>query len=236
MQFSLKKSYSEKKEEAYFNGAHKNRREADGIKEVQTIVLMAKYFFPNSILSNHEEKGLNSKSVRLLDIGCGDRYVSYGCSHHNFEYDGIDYNECNVEFESISREDDSFDVVIALALVEHLRDPSNLISEAYRLLKKGGLLILSTPNWKYCVKDFYDDPTHIHPYTPKSLKELLEVSLFSSVRIVPNLRSQNKAAYIGELAFFRAARLRFFPNSKKYLWLPKFLRGKARGIFGISMK
>ena len=46
------------------------------------------------------------------------------------------------------------------------------------ILKKDGYLIITTPNFKYSYKIFYDDPTHVHPYTPKSLVKILEMNNF----------------------------------------------------------
>ena len=83
---------------------------------------------------------------------------------------------------------------------------------------------------------FFDDPTHIHPYTVKSLKYLLEISNFKHSRVVPNLRCQKKSNYIGDSAFFRAALLRPFTNSPKNKLIPNFLKGKALGLFGICQK
>jgi len=40
----------------------------------------------------------------------------------------------------------SFDIAIATAIIEHLPGPSKIISETYRILKKGGLFILTTPD------------------------------------------------------------------------------------------
>lgn len=42
--------------------------------------------------------------------------------------------------------DGSFDVITLLDVVEHLLDPSSVISQARRLLKDGGILIIETPN------------------------------------------------------------------------------------------
>lgn len=42
----------------------------------------------------------------------------------------------------------SFDILISIQVVEHLENPSSFINEASRLLKLGGLLIISTPNPK----------------------------------------------------------------------------------------
>jgi len=43
-------------------------------------------------------------------------------------------------------ENNSFDIAIATAVIEHLPEPSKIISEAYRILKKNGLFILTTPD------------------------------------------------------------------------------------------
>jgi len=40
----------------------------------------------------------------------------------------------------------SIDTIIASEVIEHLECPFNLLRESYRILKKGGRLILSTPN------------------------------------------------------------------------------------------
>lgn len=40
------------------------------------------------------------------------------------------------------------DIVLALATIEHLDNPHNLLCEAHRVLKKNGLLIITTPSPK----------------------------------------------------------------------------------------
>jgi len=42
--------------------------------------------------------------------------------------------------------DNTFDYVTSLANLEHLQNPKNILSEAYRVLKPGGILLLTTPS------------------------------------------------------------------------------------------
>jgi 2-polyprenyl-3-methyl-5-hydroxy-6-metoxy-1,4-benzoquinol methylase len=39
-----------------------------------------------------------------------------------------------------------FDLVISLAVIEHLENPQSMINQVYKTLKKGGLFILTTPS------------------------------------------------------------------------------------------
>jgi len=43
-------------------------------------------------------------------------------------------------------DDDFFDLVIMIRVIEHLMNPDNAVSEVYRVLRTGGLLIIATPN------------------------------------------------------------------------------------------
>ena len=51
-------------------------------------------------------------------------------------------------------ENNTFDVIISLAVIEHLDDPSIFLREIYRVLKNNGILFLSTPNWHYSKENF----------------------------------------------------------------------------------
>lgn len=59
---------------------------------------------------------------------------------------GIEVSILNVESERLPYEDETFDVVVAGDIIEHLFDSENLLKESYRVLKDEGFLVLSTPN------------------------------------------------------------------------------------------
>ncbi len=72
--------------------------------------------------------------------------------------------------------DASFDVVVALHLVEHLADPQGALRQINRLLSDGGLLLFATPNPDYALRPLKHievtpdaiskDPTHINVHPP----------------------------------------------------------------------
>lgn len=64
--------------------------------------------------------------------------------------------------------DESFAGVHAADIIEHFgpADAQQLLSEAARVLRPGGRLVISTPHLK---AHFYDDPTHVRPYPPESI-------------------------------------------------------------------
>jgi len=72
--------------------------------------------------------------------------------------------------------DETFDVVVALHLVEHLADPAAAIREVARVLSDGGLFLFATPNPVYALRPLKrpdetpdaisKDPTHISVHPP----------------------------------------------------------------------
>jgi SAM-dependent methyltransferase len=74
--------------------------------------------------------------------------------------------------------DAAMDGVFCCWLFEHLADPLRAMKEIYRVLKPGGyaLVIVPTP---HNMENFYDDYTHVRPYTAVSLKQLAEDSGFT---------------------------------------------------------
>jgi SAM-dependent methyltransferase len=78
--------------------------------------------------------------------------------------------------------DQYFEGVFCCWLLEHLSDPGLAISEMSRILKPGGYacVIVPSPN---DMTAFYDDYTHVRPYTPVSLKQVAEDCGFARHRV-----------------------------------------------------
>lgn len=76
-------------------------------------------------------------------------------------------------------QDNAFDVVISFQVIEHVRDDKKFLKEIHRVLKPGGMAIITTPNIKMTLTR---NPWHIREYTNDELKTLAG-SVFSNVEM-----------------------------------------------------
>jgi len=157
---------------------------------------------------------LNDSSV-VLDLGIAPYFFAhvirsqfkckmYGVGLSAGKVDGVEENfeipthYCNMETEDLPFEDAMFDVVLFTEVLEHLvMSPSRTVAEIHRVLKTGGVLLVSTPNAvsfghrlailfghnifaKYSLDHVYG--RHNRLFTKGELKQLLEASNFNVER------------------------------------------------------
>jgi len=102
------------------------------------------------------------EKMKILDIGCGAGTISEPLVRKGHEVYGIDIMQeaverarkkgikaevFNLNEGKLLYEDEFFDVVFALDVIEHIFDPEKIIKEIYRVLKKKGYFIVSFPNY-----------------------------------------------------------------------------------------
>ena len=68
-------------------------------------------------------------------------------------------------------QDNSFDTIISFQVIEHINDDELFISEIKRILRPGGIALITTPNIKMTLTR---NPWHIREYTSKQLRDLCE--------------------------------------------------------------
>jgi len=175
-----------------------------------------------------------SEGMNILDLGSGDKFLKKEIEDKGLKYNDLDIDDVNFESEKFNYEDNKFDLVISLAVIEHIKDPSLFLNECKRVVKKNSIIFLSTPNWKYTKNTFWDDYTHVKPYSPESLKNILTSKGFNDVEIFPNLRCKSRWWYEGKFKFFKAYYLLPFTGNAKFV--PDFLKGKSKGLFAIAKK
>lgn len=127
--------------------------------------------------------------MRVLDNGCGRGEFLHAFGQLGLEAYGTDISGyckearvLDLNTEALPFEDHFFDVVFTKSVLEHMENTERYITEMYRVLNRGGILIMLVPDWETQYLIFYQDPTHIHPYTKKSVERLLCMSDFKEVR------------------------------------------------------
>ena len=83
------------------------------------------------------------------------------------------------DIHDIPRPDQSVDVVICTEVLEHCRDPRTAVSELHRLLRPGGVCVLSTR----FIHPYHPDPHDYFRFTSDGLTEVF--SDFRETRITP---------------------------------------------------
>jgi ubiquinone/menaquinone biosynthesis C-methylase UbiE len=76
--------------------------------------------------------------------------------------------------------DNCFDGIFCAEVLEHLQYPLDALKELHRVLRPGGRIYLATRGPS---PDFWDDYTHIRPYTPRSLAQLARIAGFKNLLI-----------------------------------------------------
>ncbi len=79
--------------------------------------------------------------------------------------------------------DSSYDILVAIEVLEHLLDPAGFVRSAHRKLKPGGMMFLTTPN--VYSKQYYPPKPNTAVLCP-----LDHLNLFSE-RTLPRLLAQN---------------------------------------------
>lgn len=133
--------------------------------------------------------------IKLLEIGCNQGDLLSAVQHDaKFDAQGIDLAERPLEYarsqghrveltdlESRRFDDNSFDMIVALHVLEHVQNPERLVGEIRRILKPGGKFFAVMPcsshikarlagvNWHYL-----NPPDHLWYFTPKTLSQFVE--------------------------------------------------------------
>lgn len=98
--------------------------------------------------------------------------------------ESFDIRECDLERDPFPFETGSLDIVFSKSVIEHVANADNFLKETRRILKPGGLAILMTPDWNTQAHMFWDDYTHVKPWTRKGLQNALKIHGFEKVESV----------------------------------------------------
>jgi 2-polyprenyl-3-methyl-5-hydroxy-6-metoxy-1,4-benzoquinol methylase len=189
--------------------------------------------------------GLARSRGRLLDIGCATGVFLNAAQERGWVSVGIDVSPIATRVakelatgaevlvgtvESCAFDDASFDAVTAWEVLEHVPDPKPFIAEILRILKPGGYLALSTPNWESPWERVTTDvnrrpPYHLTYWSPGPLTRL-----FTDCGFVAPITRRKPIAWGEEV------------GRKKWFYLPiaimrsLVLDQKGNRLFGLARK
>ena len=143
---------------------------------------------------------------RVLDLGCRDGQLTQFFAEGNtvigadIDPQALDQIRKRLKIETHwldlntewPFEPESFDVIVACEILEHIFFLNPVLDGIRRSLKKGGLFIGSVPNsfrmrnrWKFLFgKEFDQDPTHVRLFSYEKIQQML-AGRFQKIEIVP---------------------------------------------------
>lgn len=144
---------------------------------------------------------------RFLDIGCGFGYLLDVAHDKGFLVTGVEFSASatrkirskyvfpvftgDVLDYNVDEKSKLFDVITMMDVIEHLMNPKSTIEKVYRLLRNGGLFVLTTMDSDSLMsrligkrlEDFRRVREHLYFFSRKTIKALLEEKGFEVLSI-----------------------------------------------------
>lgn len=129
-----------------------------------------------------------SRGATVLDLGAGSghyrrlfneqRYMAIDRGYEQQSFRGLDVV---ADASALPCRDQTMDAIICVEVIEHLPDPRLLLNEAYRVLKEGGKMLVTSP---LCFGEHMQPHDYLR-YTRFALEQLYGSVGFAVVRIEP---------------------------------------------------
>lgn len=197
---------------------------------------------------------LFSPRAKLLDIGCGySSFLYLFKDEKNIEISGLEPNkevanfareklglkiyECTINNHNLPLQ--SFDVITALAVIEHVTDPLATLKKMRELLRPNGYIFITTPDYKNAalrkgVGKFFKF-VHTFYYTDITLSSLVRQAGFEVLKIwsiPPDLRQST----IFHPSRYKEGMLHLFAKKNKNIEKTSFLKDDVNELIDLYKK
>jgi 2-polyprenyl-3-methyl-5-hydroxy-6-metoxy-1,4-benzoquinol methylase len=201
------------------------------------------------------------KTNKIIDVGCGRGYFLEEAKKRGWEVYGTEFSQTAVQLlrqkgiqahegrmttEAFGVSD--FDIVTSFEVIEHINTPNAEIDVFHSILRKGGLLYITTPNFnslmRYLLKSEYNViayPEHLSYYSKRTLNKLVGKHGFKNIKFLSTGISISRIQQsLGNTSAGLNAdeKLRVAMNENKLMGLIKRLANRLLTFFnlGIALK
>lgn len=142
---------------------------------------IAKRNYIANVLERYAVTGMS-----VLDIGCGTGAIMDFVRSKGYTVEGVDMSEDALQYcrkknltvhhgvaEKLPLENNSFDVVIASDVLEHITDDVAVVREVARVLKPGGIFIITVPAHQLLFSYHDHALHHVRRYSKEGLRRVL---------------------------------------------------------------
>jgi len=172
----------------------------------------------------------NEPLGKMLDVGCGGGRLLNRMKKRGWQVEGVDFDAQAIakvsekygikahvgDLLQCELASNSFDVICMSQTIEHLYHPDATLRESLRILKPGGLLVMTTPNaeslgareYGSCWRG-WEAPRHLHLFSVNSLRQLTQNAGFE----VTEARTYSS----GSAVVYRASRAKQEPANSPWL-------------------
>ncbi|MFC1722488.1 class I SAM-dependent methyltransferase [Patescibacteria group bacterium] len=166
------------------------------------------------------------QNLKILEIGCGTGEVMNLLKNWGDVY-GVDYSKQALEFcrergftnvilgdfntLDLSEHKDSYDLVLSLDVLEHIRDDVETMKRVFEILKPGGMFFVSVPAYKFLWSNHDEALHHTRRYHSLEINQKIKDSGFEVV----------KSTHFVTALFFPIAFVRLMSNFVRKTAYPK---------------
>lgn len=167
--------------------------------------------YPNSLYQSYFQRKIElierltgEKMPNILEVGCGWGKFLELVEKNNLPYKGIDVSGEAVKLcrskkfhcekttveQLAKKERRKYSAITGFQIIEHMADPTSFLRASLTLLKKNGVILLTTPNNDSPVRKLcgpawsvYNTESHFVFYNDKTLKKVLEENGFKNISV-----------------------------------------------------